>query len=54
MNQQGTVVVSGSTEKVLRVWDPRTCHKLMKLRGHSENVKALAVNKDGTQVEFAL
>lgn len=49
MNPYGTVVVSGSTEKVLRVWDPRTCAKLMKLRGHSDNVKALLLNHDGTQ-----
>lgn len=49
MNQPGTVIVSGSTEKVLRVWDPRTCHKLMKLKGHSDNVKALVLNKEGTQ-----
>ena len=35
----GTVIVSGSTEKVLRVWDPRTCAKLMKLKGHTDNVK---------------
>jgi len=49
MNPFGTVVVSGSTEKVLRVWDPRTCAKLMKLRGHSDNVKALLINYDGTQ-----
>lgn len=48
MNPFGTVVVSGSTEKVLRVWDPRTCAKLMKLRGHSDNVKALLLNYDGT------
>ena len=51
MNQSGTVIVSGSTEKVLRVWDPRTCQKLMKLKGHSDNVKALVLNRDGTQVE---
>ena len=50
MNQSGTVIVSGSTEKVLRIWDPRTCQKLMKLRGHSENVRSLLVNRDGTQV----
>ncbi|XP_064653169.1 WD repeat-containing protein 48-like isoform X2 [Lineus longissimus] len=49
MNQPGTVIVSGSTEKVLRVWDPRTCQKLMKLKGHSDNVKALVLNRDGTQ-----
>ena len=46
----GTVIVSGSTEKVLRVWDPRTCAKLMKLKGHTDNVKALVLNRDGTQV----
>ena len=49
MNPAGTVIVSGSTEKVLRVWDPRSCGKLMKLKGHSDNVKALVLSRDGTQ-----
>uniref|UniRef100_A0A0B6ZUX5 Uncharacterized protein n=1 Tax=Arion vulgaris TaxID=1028688 RepID=A0A0B6ZUX5_9EUPU len=49
MNQSGSVIVSGSTEKVLRVWDTRMCQKLMKLKGHSDNVKALLLNRDGTQ-----
>ncbi|KAG1657346.1 WD repeat-containing protein 48 [Nymphon striatum] len=49
MNQSGTLIVSGSTEKVLRVWDPRTCAKTMKLKGHTDNVKALVMNRDGTQ-----
>nr|CAD7413709.1 unnamed protein product [Timema poppensis] len=49
MNPSGTAIVSGSTEKVLRVWDPRTCAKLMKLKGHADNVKALVLNRDGTQ-----
>uniref|UniRef100_A0A915AQJ8 WD repeat-containing protein 48 homolog n=1 Tax=Parascaris univalens TaxID=6257 RepID=A0A915AQJ8_PARUN len=49
MNPSGTVVISGSTEKVLRVFDPRACQKLMKLRGHTDNVKAIVVNRDGTQ-----
>ncbi|KAK7603146.1 hypothetical protein V9T40_003145 [Parthenolecanium corni] len=48
MNPSGTIVVGGSTEKVLRVWDPRSCQKLMKLIGHSDNVKSLLVNRDGT------
>ncbi|XP_055387211.1 WD repeat-containing protein 48 homolog [Condylostylus longicornis] len=50
MNPSGTVIVSGSTENVLRVWDPRTCNRIMKLRGHTENVRALVVSTDGTQV----
>ncbi|XP_072946599.1 WD repeat-containing protein 48 homolog isoform X2 [Epargyreus clarus] len=49
MNPPGTIIVSGSTEKVLRVWDPRNCSRLMKLRGHADNVKALVVSRDGSQ-----
>ncbi|XP_045455054.1 WD repeat-containing protein 48 homolog [Melitaea cinxia] len=49
MNPPGTILVSGSTEKVLRVWDPRNCSRLMKLKGHSDNVKALVVSRDGSQ-----
>ncbi|KAH1176885.1 hypothetical protein KIL84_010587 [Mauremys mutica] len=41
--------VGRGEEAVLRVWDPRTCAKLMKLKGHTDNVKALLLNRDGTQ-----
>jgi len=47
------VIVSGSTEKVLRVWDPRTCMRQMKLKGHTDIVKALMLNRDGTQVSLS-
>lgn len=50
MNPPGNVIVSGSTENTLRVWDPRTCTRLMKLKGHTENIKALVVSPDGTHV----
>ena len=36
--------------QVLRVWDPRTCEKVMKLRGHMDNVKTVVLNAEGTQV----
>lgn len=71
MNPSGTVIISGSTEKTLRVWDPRSCNKLMKLKGsfqftkssfqlfskylfspvlgHTDNVKCIVVNTEGTQ-----
>lgn len=50
MNPSGTVIVSGSTENLLRVWDPRTCNRLTKLKGHTENIKALVVSQDGQQI----
>lgn len=50
MNPSGTIIVSGSTENTLRIWDPRSCNKIAKLKGHTENVKALVVSDDGTQV----
>lgn len=50
MNPSGSVIVSGSTENTLRLWDPRSCGRLMKLRGHTENIKALAVSPDGQHV----
>lgn len=50
MNPAGTVIVCGSTENALRVWDPRTCTRLMKLKGHTENIKALVVSPDGKEV----
>ena len=50
MNPSGTVIVCGSTENMIRVWDPRTCSRLMKLKGHTENIKALVVSPDGKEV----
>ncbi|KAK6035491.1 WD domain, G-beta repeat protein [Cooperia oncophora] len=34
---------------VLRIWDPRTCQKIMKLRGHTENIRAVVISPDGTK-----
>ncbi|MBA0852980.1 hypothetical protein Goshw_012115 [Gossypium schwendimanii] len=48
MNDSGTLLVSGGTEKVLRVWDPRTGSKTMKLRGHIDNTRALLLDSTGS------
>ncbi|KAH1033075.1 hypothetical protein J1N35_045249 [Gossypium stocksii] len=47
MNDNGSLLVSGGTEKVVRVWDPRTGSKTMKLRGHTDNVRALLLDSTG-------
>ncbi|RWR94105.1 WD repeat-containing protein 48 isoform X1 [Cinnamomum micranthum f. kanehirae] len=48
MNESGTLLVSGGTEKVVRVWDPRTGSKNMKLRGHTDNIRALLLDATGS------
>lgn len=50
INSTGTLLASGSTEKVIRLWDPRSKQKLSKLRGHTDNVRCLLFSKDGSQL----
>ncbi|KEH43052.1 putative transcription factor WD40-like family [Medicago truncatula] len=47
MNEGGTLLVSGGTEKVVRVWDPRSGSKTMKLKGHTDNIRALLLDSTG-------
>lgn len=47
MNDSGTMLVSGGTEKAIRVWDPRTGTKKMKLKGHTDNIRALLLDSTG-------
>jgi WD repeat-containing protein 48 len=49
INNQATILASGSPENCIRLWDPRTNAKLMKLKGHTHNIRYLALNRDGTQ-----
>ncbi|KAG6521978.1 hypothetical protein ZIOFF_019112 [Zingiber officinale] len=48
MSDNGNVLVSGGTEKVIRVWDARTGSKNMKLKGHSDNIRALLLDSTGS------
>ncbi|PAA61699.1 hypothetical protein BOX15_Mlig003646g2 [Macrostomum lignano] len=50
MNHSATMIVSGSTENVLRIWDPRSCQKQCKLRGHTDNVRAIVISNDGSRI----
>lgn len=47
INDTATILVSGGTEKAVRVWDPRTGSKQMKLKGHTDNVRALLLDPAG-------
>ncbi|CAL0302251.1 unnamed protein product [Lupinus luteus] len=47
INEGGTVLVSGGTEKVVRVWDTRSGSKTLKLKGHTENIRALLLDSTG-------
>ncbi|CAG8458613.1 6499_t:CDS:10 [Paraglomus occultum] len=46
-NPSGTVIVSGSPEKIIRVWDPRSNKQIMKFTGHTDNIRAVLVSDDG-------
>jgi hypothetical protein len=55
VDQQGTLVASGTPERVIRLWDPRVAVQGGKssagqLVGHTDNVKALVMSEDGRYV----
>ena len=35
---------------MLRVWDPRANCKVMKLKGHTDNVRCVVLNREGSLV----
>lgn len=41
LNADGNVVASGSPEACVRITDPRANRKIMKLRGHTANIRCL-------------
>ncbi|KAJ3412650.1 hypothetical protein HDV05_000400 [Chytridiales sp. JEL 0842] len=46
-NPSGTTLVSGSPDKVVRVWDPRSGKGAIGLTGHTDNIRSLLVSDDG-------
>ncbi|KAJ3029616.1 UNVERIFIED_CONTAM: hypothetical protein HDU68_011651 [Siphonaria sp. JEL0065] len=52
-NPAGTTLVSGSPDKVVRVWDPRSGKQAIGLTGHRDNIRGLLVSDDGKWVVSA-
>ena len=46
----GSVIASGSPERVIRMWDPRSGKRIAKLVGHTDNIRAILISEDAKYV----
>lgn len=53
-NASGTILASGSPEKVIRLWDPKSGKRIGKLTGHTDNIRALLISEDGKHVSLRI
>lgn len=53
-NPSGSLIATGSPEKVVRLWDPRSGKHIGKLTGHTDNIRALLLSHDGTHVRVSV
>ncbi|KAF9163124.1 hypothetical protein DFQ26_002913 [Actinomortierella ambigua] len=49
-NHTGSILATGSPEKVIRVWDPRSGKRITKFTGHTDNIRALLVSESGDTI----
>ncbi|KAF9293195.1 hypothetical protein BGZ74_011823 [Mortierella antarctica] len=49
-NPAGTVLATGSPEKIIRVWDPRSGQRITKFAGHTDNIRALLISESGDTI----
>ncbi|GMH42614.1 hypothetical protein BSKO_10533 [Bryopsis sp. KO-2023] len=50
MNEQGGLLAAGSTDAVIRIFDMKQGKKIMKLKGHTDNVRCVVLNAEGTRM----
>lgn len=46
----GSMIASGSPERVVRMWDPRSGKRIAKLVGHTDNIRAILMSEDAKYV----
>jgi WD40 repeat protein len=46
----GHTIASGSPERVVRLWDPRSGKRAGKLVGHTDNIRAILISDDARYV----
>ncbi|KAF9510485.1 hypothetical protein BS47DRAFT_1300152, partial [Hydnum rufescens UP504] len=46
-NVSGSLIASGSPERVVRMWDPRAGKRVGKLVGHTDNIRSILMSDDG-------
>lgn len=46
----GHAIASGSPERVIRMWDPRSGKRTGKLVGHTDNIRAMLISDDARYV----
>jgi WD repeat-containing protein 48 len=50
MDHEGKVLASGSSDKIIRIWDVNNYTQIGELRGHADNIRTLAMSEDGQLV----
>ena len=50
LSTDGMRIVSGSDDKIVRVWDARTGESLLQLKGHTKAITSVAISNDRKQI----